>query len=40
VKRGHLKENPLAEIEIPRREKPRWTPKTGQLWTPENRPVR
>jgi hypothetical protein len=19
---------------------PRWTPKTGQLWTPENRPVR
>ncbi len=22
------------------RYKPRWTPKTGQLWTPENRPVR
>jgi hypothetical protein len=22
------------------REIPRWTPKTGQSWTPENRPVR
>jgi integrase len=22
------------------RQPPRWTPKTGQSWTPENRPVR
>jgi quinol monooxygenase YgiN len=36
----------LADLENTRAEPgalqfhPRWTPKTGQSWTPENRPVR
>jgi O-acetyl-ADP-ribose deacetylase (regulator of RNase III) len=25
---------------LPRRPRPRWTPKTGHSWTPENRPPR
>jgi hypothetical protein len=39
---GLVRAGDLEFIDRPSRfdPSPRWTPKTGQLWTPENRPVR